>query len=106
MGKKKFISFSTHKKEEEEKDIDQDFTMVIDDLVNAFANAYISVDCEEIAHEVYTIDKLRLYFSAYTIPKMPDPLNQYLYRLSEEGFSMRQTSFNVPGILVRRKQRK
>lgn len=105
----KYLRFGKSQRNSEETDESTDtlpeYTQVSETLIAAFTDSYSAVENEEIAHEVYTVDKLRLYFSAYPIPKMPDPINQYQRRLEEEGFPMRHTSFNVPGILVRRKQK-
>lgn len=92
-------------KEDKTDELEHDLSLVNEDLVTAFISQYVSVMDERMSQEIYTTDKLRLYFSAYIIPKMPDPLNQYLHRLSDEGFPMQGTSLGVPGIMVRRKIR-
>lgn len=88
----------------EEKDVSHEFSLVNEDLITSFTEYFMPVMNEQIAQEIFTVDKLRVYFSAYVIPKMPDPLNQYIHRLSDEGFKMQGTSLNVPGVLVRRKR--
>lgn len=104
----KYIPFGRkqgNNRTEADDDTTPEYTQVSETLIESFVNAYTAVDNEQIAHEVYTIDKLRMYFSAYAQPKMPDPMNQYQRRLEQEGYPMRHTSFNVPGILVRRRPR-
>lgn len=86
------------------KEIEQCFSLVCEQLVSAFVESHIPVMNENIADEIWTIDRLRLYFSAYLLPKMPDPLPQYIMRLNDEGFQLCNTSFGVPGILTRRKR--
>lgn len=103
-GKRSKKSYDKDRSEDETSKREQEFSLVSEQLVNAFTRSYIPVMDERIANEIWTTDKLRVYFSAYIIPKMPDPLPQYIMRLNNEGFELVNTSFGVPGILVIRKR--
>ena len=62
-------------------------------LVDAFTDTYKPVEREEYADEVLTVRRIREYFQAWPIPKMPDPLPPYLVELERRGFAM-QTSYD------------
>lgn len=62
-------------------------------LVDAFTDTYKPVEREEYADEVFTVRRIREYFQAWPIPKMPDPLPPYLVELERRGFAM-QTSYD------------
>lgn len=65
----------------------------ITQLLNAFSNSYKPVPDEELADELFTVRRIREYFNAWPIPKMPDPLPPYLEELEKQGFLM-QTSYD------------
>lgn len=62
-------------------------------LVDAFTDTYKPVEREEYADEVFTVRRIREYFQAWPIPKMPDPLPPYLVELEKRGFAM-QTAYD------------
>lgn len=62
-------------------------------LVDAFTDNYSPVMREEDAGAVFTVAKLREYFNAWPVPKMPDPLPPYLNELERKGFAM-QTGYD------------
>ena len=62
-------------------------------LVDAFTDTYKPVEREEYADEVFTVRRIREYFQAWPIPKMPDPLPPYLVELERRGFAM-QTAYD------------
>lgn len=62
-------------------------------LVDAFTDTYKPVEREEYAYEVFTVRRIREYFQAWPIPKMPDPLPPYLVELERRGFAM-QTAYD------------
>lgn len=70
-------------------------------MLDAFRNTYEPVISEHLAQEVFTIGRLREYFQAWIIPKMPDPLPVYIEELDYMGFPMRTSFDGSPCILVR-----
>lgn len=70
-------------------------------LVDAFERAYESASSEHTADEVFTIGRIREYFQAYVLPKMPDPLNAYLEELECRGYRVTSSFDGSPSILVR-----
>lgn len=70
-------------------------------MLRAFNNTYEPVSSEHLAQEVFTIGRLREYFQAWIIPKMPDPLPLYIEELDYMGFPMRTSFDGSPCILVR-----
>ena len=62
-------------------------------LLSAFSSTFEPVSSEHLAHEVFTTGRLREYFQAWIVPKMPDPLPVYLDELDCMGFAMRTSSF-------------
>ena len=62
-------------------------------LVDAFTDNYSPVMREEDAGVIFTVAKLREYFNAWPVPKMPDPLPPYLNELERRGFAM-QTGYD------------
>ena len=62
-------------------------------LVDAFTDNYSPVMREEDAGIIFTVAKLREYFNAWPVPKMPDPLPPYLNELERRGFAM-QTGYD------------
>lgn len=70
-------------------------------LLHSFRNAYEPVDSEHLAHELFTMGRLREYFQAYIVPKMPDPLPGYLEELDYMGYPMRASFDGSPCIMVR-----
>lgn len=70
-------------------------------LVDAFERAYESANSEHTSDEVFTIGRIREYFQAYVLPKMPDPLNAYLEELECRGYRLTSSFDGSPSILVR-----
>lgn len=70
-------------------------------MLSAFRNAYESVSSEHLAQEIFTMGRLREYFQAWIIPKMPDPLPIYIEELEYMGFPMRTSFDGSPCIMVR-----
>ena len=69
-------------------------------LVDSFCDTYKAVRYEDEADEVFTISRIREYFSAWPIPKMPDPLGCYLEELERRGFVAQTTFDGQPAIFV------
>lgn len=65
----------------------------ITQLLDAFSNTYKPVPDEELADELFTVRRIREYFNAWPVPKMPDPLPPYLEELEQRGFTM-QTAYD------------
>lgn len=59
------------------------------ELINAFINSYEEVAEEYMATDFFDIGRLRAYFQAWMLPRMPDPLPTYLSSLADQGFNMR-----------------
>ena len=70
-------------------------------MLVAFRNTFEPVSSEHLAQEVFTTGRLREYFQAWIIPKMPDPLPIYIEELDYMGFPMRTSFDGSPCILVR-----
>ena len=70
-------------------------------MLSAFRNAYEAVNSEHLAQEIFTMGRLREYFQAWIIPKMPDPLPIYIEELEYMGFPMRTSFDGSPCIMVR-----
>ena len=70
-------------------------------MLSAFRNAYEAVSSEHLAQEIFTMGRLREYFQAWIIPKMPDPLPVYIEELEYMGFPMRTSFDGSPCIMVR-----
>ena len=70
-------------------------------LLNAFRNTFEPVSSEHMAQEYFTMGRLREYFQAWIVPKMPDPLPAYLEELDCMGYPMRTSFDGSPCILVR-----
>ena len=70
-------------------------------LLNSFNSTYEPVSSEHLAQEIFTVGRLREYFQAWIIPKMPDPLPTYLEELDCMGFPMRTSFDGSPCIMVR-----
>ena len=70
-------------------------------MLSAFRNAYEAVSSEHLAQELFTMGRLREYFQAWIIPKMPDPLPIYIEELEYMGFPMRTSFDGSPCIMVR-----
>ena len=62
-------------------------------LVDSFTDSFRCTLCEEDAEEVFNVARLREYFNAWPVPKMPDPLPPYLNELERRGFAM-QTGYD------------
>lgn len=70
-------------------------------MLTAFRNTFEAVSSEHLAQEIFTIGRLREYFQAWIIPKMPDPLPIYIEELDYMGFPMRTSFDGSPCIMVR-----
>lgn len=70
-------------------------------LLNAFRNAYEPVSSEHLAQEYFSMGRLREYFQAWIVPKMPDPLPAYLEELDYMGFPVRTSFDGTACIMVR-----
>lgn len=70
-------------------------------LLAAFRNTYEAVGSEHLAQEIFTVGRLRQYFQAWIIPKMPDPLPVYIEELDYMGFPMRTSFDGSACIMVR-----
>ena len=70
-------------------------------LVTSFRNTYENVDSEHLAHEIFTLGRLREYFQAWIVPRMPDPLPSYIDELDYIGFPIRTSFDGSPCIMVR-----
>lgn len=57
-------------------------------LIDAFTDTYKPVEREEYADEIFPVRRLRDYFQAWPIPKMPDPLPPYINELEKRGYPM------------------
>ena len=71
-------------------------------IVDAFVNTFSPVMSEDEADDCFTVAKLREYFNAWPIPKMPDPLPPYVKELAERGYLMITGYDGRPAIFVRR----
>ena len=54
-----------------------------------------------MAQELFTMGRLREYFQAWIVPRMPDPLPMYLDELAYLGYPMRTSFDGSPCIMVR-----
>jgi hypothetical protein len=70
-------------------------------LLDAFQNTFEPVSSEHLAQELFSAGRLREYFQAWIIPKMPDPLPAYIQELSCMGFPMRTSFDGTACIMVR-----
>lgn len=70
-------------------------------LLRSFENAYEPVGSEHLAQELFTMGRLREYFQAWIVPRMPDPLPMYLDELAYMGYPMRTSFDGSPCIMVR-----
>ena len=70
-------------------------------LLRSFENTYEPVGSEHMAQELFTMGRLREYFQAWIVPKMPDPLPMYLDELAYMGYPMRTSFDGSPCVMVR-----
>ena len=70
-------------------------------LLDSFRDTYEPVNSEHLAQELFTTGRLREYFQAWVVPKMPDPLPVYIDELAYMGFPMRTSFDGSPCIMVR-----
>lgn len=70
-------------------------------LLRSFENTYEPVGSEHMAQELFTMGRLREYFQAWIVPRMPDPLPMYLDELAYMGYPMRTSFDGSPCIMVR-----
>lgn len=71
--------------------------------VKAFTMAYIPVETESMADEIYTDTRLRRYFQAFP-RNIGDPLITYLDLLEEHGFVLRNSITGEPALFVKSKE--
>lgn len=67
-------------------------------LVDAFTDTYKPVPREEYADEIFPVRRLRDYFQAWPVPKMPDPLPPYLTELEKRGYPMQTGYDGLPAL--------
>lgn len=67
-------------------------------LVDAFTDTYKPVSHEEYADEIFPVRRLRDYFQAWPVPKMPDPLPPYLTELEKRGYPMQTGYDGLPAL--------
>lgn len=67
-------------------------------LVDAFTDTYKPVPMEECADEIFPVRRLRDYFQAWPVPKMPDPLPPYLNELEKRGYPMQTGYDGLPAL--------
>ena len=70
-------------------------------LLRSFENTYEPVSSEHMVQELFTMGRLREYFQAWIVPRMPDPLPVYLDELAYMGYPMRTSFDGSPCIMVR-----
>lgn len=70
-------------------------------LLRSFENTYEPVGSEHMAQELFTMGRLREYFQAWIVPRMPDPLPMYLDELAYMGYPMKTSFDGSPCIMVR-----
>lgn len=70
-------------------------------LLEAFNRSYEPVSSEHLAQELFSMGRLREYFQAWIVPKMPDPLPMYLDELNYMGFPLRTSFDGSTCIMVR-----
>lgn len=70
-------------------------------LLSAFQRAFEPVDSEHLAHTLFTMGRLREYFQAWIVPKMPDPLPAYLEELDYMGFHVHTGFDGTACVMVR-----
>ena len=70
-------------------------------LLRAFDSTYEPVSSEHMAQELFTMGRLREFFQAWIVPRMPDPLPMYIDELAYMGFPMRTSFDGSPCIMVR-----
>lgn len=75
----------------------------IKQLVDAFCNTYQTVATEDAAEEVFTIRRLREFFQAWPMPKMPDPIPPYIDELEIREYVMKTGYDGSPAIFCVRK---
>lgn len=75
-------------------------------LIQAFVSEYTLVMTEEEADEVFDMCRLREYFGAFQVPKMPDPLPPYLDALTEDHGYQFRTSYSGDAALFLKKTHK
>lgn len=70
-------------------------------LLSAFQRTFEPVDSEHLAHVLFTMGRLREYFQAWIVPKMPDPLPAYLEELDYMGYHVRTGFDGTACVMVR-----
>lgn len=73
----------------------------VQSLLNSFRNTFEQASSEHFAQELFSMGRLREYFQAWIIPKMPDPLPVYVDELEYMGFPVRTSFDGTPCIMVR-----
>lgn len=80
--------------------------IVIEQLVEAFLEAYDPCYDEWHADETFTMSKLRQFFNAFApTPGNVDPIKEYLDMLTANGFTMQVTCDGLPAIFVNRRKK-
>lgn len=70
-------------------------------LLDSFRRSYEPVESEHLAQVYFSLGRLREYFGAWIIPKMPDPLPVYLEELDCMGYPLRTSFDGTSCIMVR-----
>lgn len=68
--------------------------------VSAFVEQYSPAPREAMATEVFTDARLRVFFQAYPILGLGDPLQLYIESLEANGFRMRVSLSGEPALFV------
>lgn len=71
------------------------------ELVEAFANNFMSVDSENIATTVMTRGMIRDYFGAYAYERIGDPIHLYIKELAAHGFTLRPSLCGEMALFLR-----
>ena len=75
-------------------------SFIIPQKVSAFVEQYSPAPHETMATEVFTDARLRVFFQAYPILGVGDPLQLYIESLEANGFRMRVSLSGEPAFFV------
>ena len=75
-------------------------SFIIPQKVSAFVKQYSPAPHETMATEVFTDARLRVFFQAYPILGVGDPLQFYIESLEANGFRMRVSLSGEPALFV------
>lgn len=75
-------------------------SFIIPQKVSAFVEQYSPAPHEAMATEVFTDARLRVFFQAYPILGVGDPLQLYIESLEANGFRMRVSLSGEPALFV------